>query len=337
MGIALPGDAVGTDALLDRVENKFGLNVGERGRAIARKLGIMTRHLCRPLEAPLEAPRAGHRNPELAAAAVRDALLEAGLRTQDLSYLIGHTATPAQSLPPNIGQVAELLDHQGPFVEFRQACTGFANALIFASGLLRAGAGPVAIVGSETGSVFFDPRRIAEDKGQLVNLLQMGDAAAAIVLTRYDGSEGATLSRVFYGQAGRGRAPGLAMSDGGSDAPVVRHRVPEFRHDFVAIRKRGPNLLLRCAQAAFQAGIDNADRVLPHQANGRMDTLLASLLRTPRERILMNGDRVGNTGSAAMWLGLAQTRAQLRRSESVMALGAEATDYMFGGFLYVHG
>src|SRR5260370_39584528 len=98
----------------------------------------------------MEAPRKGHRNHELAAAALQRALGEAGLTAQDLAYLIGHTATPARLMPPNIGEVAELLDYGGPFVEFRQACTGFANALGFAPGVLPAGARPGAHVGAGT-------------------------------------------------------------------------------------------------------------------------------------------------------------------------------------------
>ena len=71
---------------------------------------------------------------------------------------------------------------RGPYLELRQACTGFANALAIAQGLASACDGAVAIVGSETGSVHFDPLRAAEDSGQLVNFLQMGDGAAAVVL-----------------------------------------------------------------------------------------------------------------------------------------------------------
>jgi 3-oxoacyl-[acyl-carrier-protein] synthase-3 len=77
--------------------------------------------------------------------------------------------------------------------------------------------------------------------------------------------------------------------------------------------------------------------VLPHQANGRMDTLVGSLLGIPAARVFVNADRVGNTGSAAIWLAFAQLRRRLARGESVLALGAEATGYMFGGFHYVHG
>ena len=230
-GAALPGEPIATEELLTAVDRRFGLSLRRPGAAIANKLGIRTRHLCRDMARRLEAPRKGHRNPELAAAAVLGALSDAGLVVQDLSYLIGHTATPARLMPPNIGQVAELLDYDGPFVEFRQACTGFANALVFAQGLLRAGAGPVAIVGSETGSVFFDPLRAAEDAGQLVNLVQMGDGAAAIILARNNDGRGARLSHVFYGQLGRGRVTGLTITDGGSDSPRCSVGFPEFRHD----------------------------------------------------------------------------------------------------------
>jgi 3-oxoacyl-[acyl-carrier-protein] synthase-3 len=336
-GAALPGEPIATEELLMVVDRRFGLLLRRPGLAIARKLGIRTRHLCRDMARRLEAPRTGHRNPELAAGAVRGALSDAGLVVQDLSYLIGHTATPARLMPPNIGQVAELLDYDGPFVEFRQACTGFANALVFAQGLLRAGAGPVAIVGSETGSVFFDPHRAAKDAGQLVNLVQMGDGAAAIILARDNDRPGARLSDMFYGQLGRGRLPGLTVADGGSDSPRCSLGFPEFRHDFATIRHSGLELLLHCAAAAECTAGHSSDYILPHQANGRIDSILASPLGVARERIVVTADRLGNTGSAAIWLALAQLRPTLKPGQSVLALGAEATDFMFGGFRYCHG
>jgi 3-oxoacyl-[acyl-carrier-protein] synthase-3 len=336
-GTALPGEPISTYELLTAADRRFGLALHRQGMTIAHKLGICTRHLCRDLAMRREAPRKGHRNPELAAAALQEALDEASLEARNLSYLIGHTATPARLIPPNIGQTAELLDFDGPFVEFRQACTGFANALVFAQGLLRAGAGPVAIVGSETGSVFFDPPRAAEDTGQLVNFVQMGDGAAAIILARDDGRAGARLANLFYGQMGRGRVPGLAVAEGGSDAPFCRIGFPEFRHDFDAIRRTGLELLLHCAAAARCAGADSCDFIVPHQANGRMSTILARPLGIAPERIVVTADRLGNTGSAAIWLALAQLRPTLKPGQTVLALGAEATDFMFGGFRYCHG
>ena len=114
-------------------------------------------------------------------------------------------------------------------MELRQACTGFANALVIAQGLVSiAGVKAVAIIGSETGSVYFDPQRAGEDVSQLVNLVMMGDGAAAIIVGPDDSGTGARISNNFFGQIGLGRQPGFALDAGGSDQPF-RRRVARFR------------------------------------------------------------------------------------------------------------
>ena len=70
-GVALPGEPISSEELLTAVEGRFGLALHRRGMAIAHKLRIRTRHLCRNMRTRLEAPRNGHRNPELAALAVQ--------------------------------------------------------------------------------------------------------------------------------------------------------------------------------------------------------------------------------------------------------------------------
>ncbi len=340
MGVALPGPAVPTEQLLAQVETRFGIALPRRARLLADRLGVRTRHLCRDLAARRERPRPGHSNPALAAEALGAALREAGLRVDDLAYLIGHTASPACLMPPNIAHVADRVGFAGPYLELRQACTGFANALVIARGLLAAPrAGPVAIVGSETGSVYFDPPRAGEDEAQLVNLIQMGDGAAAIVLAPDGATPGARLSHVFFGQIGRGKAPGFALATGGSDAAFAERGTLEFAHDFAAVKRAGPALFEHGVRAAQALGIalGAVDRVIPHQANGRLAALLAPRLGLAPDRVVVNADRVGNTGSAAIWLALAQLRAVLPAGAEVLALGAEATKYMFGGFLYRHG
>jgi 3-oxoacyl-[acyl-carrier-protein] synthase III len=68
-----------------------------------------------------------------------------------------------------------------------------------------------------------------------------------------------------------------------------------------------------------------------------MAELLGEYLAIDPRRVFVNADRLGNTGSAAMWLALAELRPNLEPGARVLALGAEATKYMFGGFSYVHG
>ena len=340
MGTALPGPPVSTAELLARVEERFDVAVTRRGSRLASRLKIATRHICRDFEARHEVPRRGHSNPDLAAAALHAALDEAQLEVGDLTYIIGHTSSPACPVPPNIALVADRVGFTGPYMELRQACTGFANALVIAQGLTCiAGVKAVAIIGSETGSVYFDPQRAGEDMSQLVNLVMMGDGAAAIVVGPEDSTVGARISSNFFGQVGLGRPPGFTLHAGGSDEPFIEGGALEFEHDFAAVRNSGPELFYHGAAAArtLGTGVETVDHVIPHQANGRMAELLGPFLGIEPTRVFVNAGRLGNTGSAAIWLALAELRSSLETGASVLALGAEATKYMFGGFHYVHG
>jgi 3-oxoacyl-[acyl-carrier-protein] synthase-3 len=268
------------------------------------------------------------------------ALEEARLDVGELAYLIGHTTSPACLVPPNIALAADRVSFAGPYMELRQACTGFANALVIAQGLVsRPGVKAVAIVGSETGSVYFDPQRAGEDMSQLVNLVMMGDGAAAIIVGPDDSGPGARISNNFFGQIGLGRRSGFALAAGGSDQPFAKRGSIDFEHDFEAVRASGPELFYRGAEAAraLGIGVETVDHVVPHQANGRMAELLAPFLGIDQSHVFVNADSLGNTGSAAIWLALAELRSRLDPGRRVLALGAEATKYMFGGFLYVHG
>ena len=107
MGTALPGRPVTTAQLLKLIEDRFGVAVSRRGAALASRLKIATRHVCRDFETRHEAPRPGNSNPDLSAIALRMALEEAQLKVGDLAYLIGHTTSPACLVPPNIALVAD--------------------------------------------------------------------------------------------------------------------------------------------------------------------------------------------------------------------------------------
>jgi 3-oxoacyl-[acyl-carrier-protein] synthase III len=91
------------------------------------------------------------------------------------------------------------------------------------------------------------------------------------------------------------------------------------------------------AARTLGTGVETVDHVIPHQANGRMAELLGLFLGIEPRRVFVNAEHLGNTGSAAIWLALAELRPSLQPGASVLALGAEATKYMFGGFHYVHG
>jgi 3-oxoacyl-[acyl-carrier-protein] synthase-3 len=337
LGLALPGPAISTEVLCERLELRFHVPARRFGRHLARRLQVHTRHLCRDFERAVEGPRPGHRNPELATLAVERALSQAGVAPWQLGYLLSHTATPAQALPPGSAEIARLLGAPGPHAEFRQACTGFANALQFACALLREpGAAPIAIVGSETGSVYFDPERLAEDPAQWVNCLQMGDGAAAVVLGPDDAAPGPRLECAYFGQIADPPSSGLWLSAGGSDHPGSGD-VPHFGHDFDAVARHGAALFGagRDCLAAHGRLLSDARVVIPHQASGMVADGVAAHFGLRRERVSDHGQRVGNLGSASIWAALCDVYPTLLPGDSALVLGAEATQYSFGGFALI--
>lgn len=338
-GWSLPGEPVTTALLRAKIASQLNIDIPERADRRARSLGIGTRYVCRDFAAYREKARTGDANPQLAARAARMALDAAQLTVNDIGCMIGHTTTPAGALPANITLVADILGYGGPHFELRQACTGFAAALMIADGLLRVpDAKPLLIVGSETGSLYFDPTDATANDSQLLNFIQMGDGAGAIILAPGHHSQAmATMTSMFYGAQGLGRAPGIALHHGGAEHLMDADN-PVFIHDFKAVREHGLELIDAgwATASSLNVKLSGADLLLPHQVNGRLDELLAPRYALDAAQIICDARHVGNTGSAAIWLGLARTcTVGLAAGQQILALGAEASKFMFGGFLYV--
>ena len=298
--------------------------------------GVEGRHLVRDLEAPIEGAREEDTNPKLAARAVSAALDVAGLTAEALGYLIGHTTSPHTQLPPSVSWAADELGYAGPYMELRQACTGFANALQVADGFLREDeALPVALVGSETGSLQFAFTPAFVDREQVVNCVQMCDGAGAVLLGPAARAGGAQIEAIWFGTRGQDRAPGFWLggaTDTGAPAP--------FRHDYHAVRRHGPELFDAGVATAAELGypVEDFDYVLPHQANGRMASLIAAGFGIDESRVIADGAEIGNLGSASIWVSFDRLRrsGRMQSGQTLLVLGAEATKYMYGGFVYRH-
>ena len=340
-GSALPSNGLSTIELIARVDPYLS---GPRRRLalrLAQKLAINYRHFSRALQRHIESPVGADTAPHLVARAVRAALSSAKRQACNLEMLIGHTTTPHTLLPSNAAWAAELLGFQGPHIELRQACTGFAAAAVCAAALIDGGVDPIVVAGSEVGSVMLDLYQVQEDPAQLVNLLQMGDGAGAVVLGPVEDSRQSQLHSLYYGSLEGTHAPAISLPRGGSGSPASAGTVNHFDHGFAAIRDHGRQLLSAGLSAAATAGIDmnGIDWWLPQQVNGRMPEICARDFGLPRERVLCEASGLGNLGSAAMWVALDRVRrsGRLRPGERVLVLGAEASKFMYGGFLYVHG
>lgn len=336
---AYPGEPVNTQALCQTLQQQLGIETKRYARVLGERLGVKTRYLCRDFHQAQESPRPGARNPELASQAMCKALERAGLPADALAYLISHTTTPAQLLPSGSAEISRLLGYTGAHMELRQACTGFANALQIAFAMTaQAGSPPVGIVGVETGSVFFDPSCLHQGSAQWINFLQMGDGAAAVVIGPDDDRQDLpSLSYPYFGQCQNPPPPGLCLAHGGSDLSRCDSGVLHFEHDYQGVMQHGLALLEhgRAALAGVGYSIKDAQWLVPHQASGAVASWLAAQWQLPPERVCAHGAAVGNLGSASIWAALDDllSNADFGKNDLALFLGAEATQYSYGGFV----
>jgi len=341
-GSILPGKPIDNKSLNAALEKQCDKSTARKAALISRRLGIKSRYCVRDLETGISAPEPTA--PQLCIQALKKAFSESDLDDrnldQEISYLIGHTTSPHTLLPPNIAWVAEQLNHTGPYMELRQACTGFANALQISVPMLANDPTmqSIAIVGSEVGSVYFDLSKDFVDQEQLVNYVQMGDGAGAVLLGQDDGSNESIISDAYMGHIGNGKEPGFYLEGGGSGDIYCKAGLPVFKHNVTSVREQGAELFIKGLEAVLSRGytLDDFDFILPHQVNGHLGRLLSDHLKVPESRIIVDADTLGNLGSAAIWVSLDRLRqsGRLEKGNKVLVLGAEATKYLYGGFVF---
>ena len=116
--------------------------------------------------------------------------------------------------------------------------------------------------------------------------------------------------------------------------------MPHFRHNGAMVKTLGADLFLTAIQCMSERGypLQDFDWIIPHQASGRIGRLLSDHTNIPVERFVVDAQSVGNLGSAAIWVSLDRLirSGNLLTGQKVLVLGAEATKYMFGGFVYRH-
>ena len=119
---------------------------------------------------------------DLAIAAARAALADAGLTGADIDALILATATPDQTFPSTAVKVQSAIGMRGGFAfDIQAVCAGFVFALAQADALIRAGAARrVMVIGAETFSRILD----FTDRATCV---LFGDGAGALILEAAEG------------------------------------------------------------------------------------------------------------------------------------------------------
>ncbi|HRO12730.1 beta-ketoacyl-ACP synthase III [Amaricoccus sp.] len=281
------------------VENdEFAAMVETSDEWIRTRTGIERRHFAAE----------GEMTSDLAAAACRAALADAGLTGADLDALIVATATPDQTFPATAVTVQHAIGMRGGFAfDVQAVCAGFVFALAQANALIQSGsARRVMVVGAETFS------RILDFTDRTTCVL-FGDGAGALVLEAVE-SAGAPSDRGVLATDlhSDGRYRDLLYVDGGPSstgtAGVVRMAGQDvFKHAVIKLAETG-------AAALARAGLTPADVdwLVPHQANLRIMTMTAHKLGVPMDHVVVTVQEHGNTSAASIPLALSVAHGEGR-------------------------
>jgi 3-oxoacyl-[acyl-carrier-protein] synthase-3 len=250
---------------------------------IFSRTGIRARHLVEP----------GTLTSDLAAAAGRNALTDAGLTATDLDLIIVASSTPDYpgSFPSTATVVQQKLgaSHAAAF-DLGAVCSGFAYSLHIAAQMVAAGANRhVLVIGAETLSrvVNWDDRSTA---------VLFGDGAGAVIVGEV--AEGGYLGGVLGADGTGGEL--LCMTRSG-DCPGTIYQNGREVYKF-AVQIMGEIALRAIESAGLRP--EDIDLLIPHQANIRIIDKAAERMGLPREKVVVNLDRFGNTSAASIPLAL---------------------------------
>jgi 3-oxoacyl-[acyl-carrier-protein] synthase-3 len=278
---------------------------------IVTRTGIRTRRVAAPEQTTVD----------LALEAARRALDDAGLAAGEVDEIVVATDTPEVFIPDTASYVQYRLGaREVPAYDLAgSGCAGFLLALDVARARCASDGRRVLVIGVELLTRLMN----WEDRNTCV---LFGDAAGAAIV---GGAEDCIEIVAAAAGTDGSQADILSLEAGGTRLPFSREVAERGLHKDIVMKGRDVfreavrRMTAVCGEVLERAGVglDEVALVVPHQANLRILNAVARALDLPPERLFVNVDAYGNTGSASVPLALDQARAdgRIRPGDLVLA------------------
>jgi 3-oxoacyl-[acyl-carrier-protein] synthase-3 len=268
---------------------------------------------------------------DMAAPAVLELCKKRGIDPSEIDCLIVATVTPDMVFPATANIVCDKIGAKNAWgFDLGAACSGFLFALTTGAALIESHRyKKVVVVGA-------DKMTAITDYTDRNTCILFGDAAGAVLLEPNE--EGYGIQDSLLKSDGSGRNY-LYMKAGGSVRPATIETVTNREHfayqEGQSVFKFAVKGMADVSAELMERNELSADDIawlVPHQANLRIIDATANRMGLPKEKVMINIQRYGNTTSATIPLCLWDWRKELNKGDNIV-LAAFGGGFTWGATL----
>ena len=249
--------------------------------------------------------------------AVRQLCEKRGIDPKEIDCLICATVTPDMVFPSTANIICEKAGMPNAFgFDLGAACSGFLFALTTGASFIESGRYKKVIV------VGVDKMSAIIDYSDRTTCIIFGDGAGAVLLEASNDETGVLDSLLRSDGTG---VKHLHMKAGGSVKPATIETVLAREH---YVYQEGQAVFKFAVKGMADIGYELMERnnltgddiqwLVPHQANLRIIDATASRMNLPKEKVMINIQKYGNTTAATLPLCLWDWEKQLKKGDNLI-------------------
>lgn len=249
---------------------------------------------------------------------VEEILKKRGISPDEIDMLICATVTGDMVFPDTANTILDKIGAKNAFgYDINAACSGFLYALTTGSKFIESGTyKKVIVLGADMMS------SIVNYKDRTTCII-FGDGGGGFLLEPSE-KEGYGVIDSILKADGSGRAY-LHMKAGGSLKPASPESVNNMEHyvyqDGKPVFKAAVTGMVSTIKELLernQLSIDDIDWLVPHQANMRIINSVADMLDFPKEKVMINIHKFGNTTAGTLPLCIWEYENRLKKGDKII-------------------
>lgn len=275
---------------------------------------------------------------DLGVKAARIAIERAGLKPEDIDFIIFATLSPDHYFPGCGVFVQDKLGLRNVgALDVRTQCTGFIYSLTVADQFIKTGMYKyILVIGAEVHSCGLDLSTRGRDVGVI-----FGDGAGAVVVGPSEDDNHGILTANLHSEGKFAKELWIEACGSAFRPFITKELIDQNRHwpkmnGRLVFKNAIPRFIETITEAvnAVNMKVSDIDLLIPHQANLRINEMVAAQLEIPAEKVFNNIQKYGNTTAASIPIALDEALEEGRIKEgSIVCLSAFGSGFTWGSVL----